>query len=283
MNKIALCTIAVGENRFYFDSAHRYFPYNKKYFGQHHAVDYLLFTDRDESIDGMIKVNCEPSIWPYPTLLKNNIISDYFNREGKWNEYSNIFFIDADFVICAEYDFFAHNFLFLAPYWTGRNFGAFYGGKSEYFKHFCSLFYDEIKFIYDNKLPVPYEIDEFYINLFRKECRNNIHILNLIKDVNFEFFYDNENLDEKIQKCGNRLFMFPLKSKGRTNRTLLANYDNTEKECTINLNENYIFDNYTFAFGRLVKIDDTKYRILWSKNMEEREILNIKDRTITKG
>jgi hypothetical protein len=283
MNKIALCTIAVGKNRFYFDSVCRYFPYNKKYFGQDQDVDYLLFTDGNEGIEGMIKINCKSSIWPYPTLLKNNIISDYFNSENKWTEYTHIFFIDADFVICDKYDFFSHNFLFLVPYWTGRNFGAFYGGKSEYFKHFCCLYYKEIKFIYENKLPVPYEIDEFYISLFRKRCENNIHIIDLVKSVNFDFFYDNESLDEKIKQYGNRIFMFPLKSKGRVNRTLITNYDNTERECTINLNENYIFDNYSFLFGRLVQLDDMNYRILWSRNMEEREILNINDKTIRRG
>ncbi|MCC8145993.1 MAG: hypothetical protein LIO93_06065, partial [Bacteroidales bacterium] len=44
--KIALFTMAIGEDCIYFDSVNHYFPYNKKYFGQDFPIDYFLFTDR---------------------------------------------------------------------------------------------------------------------------------------------------------------------------------------------------------------------------------------------
>ena len=37
---------------------------------------------------------------------------------------------------------------------------------------------------------------------------------------------------------------------------------NGRMECIINLQERYIFDNYTYEFGRLVKIDNRNYRVL---------------------
>ncbi|MDR1503600.1 MAG: hypothetical protein LBT43_14230 [Prevotella sp.] len=105
--KIALFTIAVGRDRIYFDSVVRYYPYNKKNFGQSNDMDFYLFTDRDEKItDGIIKIPCRTTVWPYTTLLKNNLISDYLTETYKWDEYDFIFFIDADFAIGATDDFF---------------------------------------------------------------------------------------------------------------------------------------------------------------------------------
>ena len=162
--KIALFTIAVGKNRHYFDSVQRYFAYNKKFFGQDYPVDYFLFTDRDENIEGICNIPCQPSVWPYTALLKNNIISDYLNQKDKWSKYSHIFFIDADLAIGDTYNFFSYPFLCAKADWTGKNIGFFYGGKTEYFRKLCSLFYDEIRFICENKLSVPRDLDEFYLN-----------------------------------------------------------------------------------------------------------------------
>jgi hypothetical protein len=135
ISKIALFTIAVGKDSYYFESIRRYLPYNKKYFGQDYPVDYLLFTDRVETIEGVVIIPCETSVWPYTTLLRNNIIVDYLNQENKWLEYSHAFFIDADFAINDTYDFFSHKFLCIKAYWTGKNMGGFYGGRIEYFKN----------------------------------------------------------------------------------------------------------------------------------------------------
>ena len=145
MKKIALFTIAVGEDRIYFDSVARYFPYNKKYFGQNHEMDYYLFTDRDEKIDGIIHIPCQTTLWPYTTMLKNNFISDYLTQADKWDDYSHIFFIDADFAIGDYYDFFSPDFLLVKPYWNNKNGGGFfYGGKTEYFKLLCDSYYTEL-------------------------------------------------------------------------------------------------------------------------------------------
>jgi hypothetical protein len=78
--------------------------------------------------------------------------------------------------------------------------------------------------------------------------------------------------------------MQPYKAEGRANKTIITNYPaNRRMECIVNLQEKYIFDNYTYDFGRLVKIDNLNYRVLWCRKPEAREILNIENQTIIKG
>lgn len=282
MNRVALFTIAVGKNPIYFDSVKKYFPYNKKYFGHENNVDYFLFTDRNGNIEGITNINIETTYWPYVTLLKNNMISDYLNVHNRWDDYDYVFFIDADFALGDFYDFLKYDFLLIKPYWNDSlGGGAFYGGKSSNFRLLCDLFYDEIKFISDNKLPVPRDIDEYYLGLYGQEFEDSIHIIKMDTNVNTLIFYDNENLDEKIKEQGSRLFLLPYKSEGRANKTLVKNFlTNKMMECIVNIEEKYIFDNYTYDFGRLLQIDDANYRILWSKVPEAREIFNIKDNSI---
>ncbi|MDR2407694.1 MAG: glycosyltransferase [Bacteroidales bacterium] len=199
MNKIAIFTIAVGNDSIYFDSVRRYFPYNREYFGQNQEVDYYLFTDRKEIIDGIVNIPCASSLWPYTTLLKNNSISDYLNKIDGWNKYTHIFFMDADFAIGDYYDFFGHDFVLVKPYWNNKNGGGFfYGGKTGYFKKLCDLFYRELQCIYENKLPVPRDLDEFYLGLFREQYSEQIHWIEMDGQTNTLIFYDNEDLDEKI-------------------------------------------------------------------------------------
>jgi glycosyltransferase involved in cell wall biosynthesis len=283
MNKVAFFTIAVGQDSIYFDSVRRYFPYNKKYFGQNQNVDYLLFTDRNETIEGITNIPLPSSLWPYTALLKNNSIFDYLEKTSQWGEYSHIFFIDADFSIGNQYDFFTPDFILVKPYWNNKNGGGFfYGGKTEYFKKLCILFYEEIQFIYENKLSVPRDLDEFYLGLFKEEYFERIHLIEMNQQTNTLIFYDNENLDEKIQQKGKRLFMQPYKAEGRANKTIITDRCNNQHECIVNLYERYIFNNYTYDFGRLLKIDDITYRIIWSKQPEIREILNIETNEIYK-
>jgi glycosyltransferase involved in cell wall biosynthesis len=160
--------------------------------------------------------------------------------------------------------------------------GFFYGGKTEYFKKLCDLFYTEIECIYENKLPVPRDLDEFYLGLFRKQYSEQIHLIEMDRQTNTLIFYDNENLDEKIQQLGKRLFMQPYKAEGRANKTIVTDTYNQLQEYIVNLEEQYIFNNYTYDFGRLLKIDETHYRILWSKKPEVREVLDIKTLKINK-
>ncbi|GHU61903.1 hypothetical protein FACS1894123_01980 [Bacteroidia bacterium] len=283
MRKIALFTMAVGQDLIYFESVRRYFPYNRKYFGQDYPVDYFLFTDRKESIEGIVNIPCASSLWPYTTLLKNNSISDYLTQTGKWNDYSHIFFIDADFAIGDEYDFFSPDFILAKPYWNDKNGGGFfYGGKTPYFKELCDLFYKEIQFIYENKLSLPHDLDEFYLGLFRVQYHEHVHLIEMNRQTNTLTFYDNENLDDKIQENGKRLFMQPYKAEGRANKTMITDANGKLQECIVNLDQLYIFNNYTYDYGRLLKIDETHYRILWSKQPEHREVLNIKTQKIRK-
>jgi hypothetical protein len=282
-DKIGLFTIAVGKDPVYFESVRRYFPYNREYFGQNREVDYFLFTDREDTIEGMVNIPCSPCLWPYTTLLKNNNISDYLNKTSGWDEYSHIFFIDADFATGDYYDFFKHNFVLAKPYWNKKNGGGFfYGGKTGYFKKLCDLFYTEIQFIYENKVSVPRDLDEFYLGLFREEYAERIHLIEMDRQTNTLIFYDNENLDEKIQQQGKRLFMQPYKAEGRANKTIVTDTYNQPQECIVNLEELYIFNNRTYDFGRLLKIDATLYRILWSKKPGIREVLNIETKKISK-
>jgi len=282
-NKIALFTLAVGEDPVYFNSVRRYFPYNRENFGQDKNVDYFLFTDRDESIDGICNIPCQTSVWPYTALLKNNIIADYLNIEDRWNKYSHIFFIDADFAIGESYDFFSHGFVMTKPFWNEKiGGGGFYGGKIKYFKKLCSLFYNEIQYIYENKLPLPHDLDEFYMGLFRERYKEEIHLINMNQKSNTLIFYDNEDLDEKIRQTGKRLFMQPYKSEGRANKTFVTDVSGNRQECIVNIEEQYIFNNCNYDFGRLFPLDSTHYRILWSKQPERREVLNIETLKISK-
>ncbi|GHT19410.1 hypothetical protein AGMMS4957_03680 [Bacteroidia bacterium] len=52
-HKVALFTMAVGNDAIYFESVRRYFPYNKEYFGQNQDVDYFLLTDRVEPLTAL--------------------------------------------------------------------------------------------------------------------------------------------------------------------------------------------------------------------------------------
>ena len=282
-NKIALFTIAVGKDPIYFQSVRRYFPYNKENFGQDNDVDYFLFTDREESIEGIHNIPCKPSVWPYTTLLKNNLIADYLEQTNQWDTYSHIFFIDADFAIGDRYDFFRHDFLLVKPYWSEKNGGGFfYGGKTEYFKKLCSLFYDEVRFVCEQKLSVPRDLDEYYLGLFREQYNEQVYLMEMDRQTNTLIFYDNEDLDEKIRQTGKRLFMQPYKAEGRANKTYVIDTQNKKQECIVNLEEGYIFNNYTYDFGRLLKIDDTCCRIFWSSRPEAREVLNLETYKISK-
>ncbi len=106
LNKIALFTIAVGKDSIYFHSVQRYFSYNRENLGQNESVDFFLFTDRDENIENICNIPCRSGVWPYISLLKNNLIADFLEQEDRWSLYCHIFFIDADFAIGDRYDFF---------------------------------------------------------------------------------------------------------------------------------------------------------------------------------
>jgi hypothetical protein len=282
-HKIALFTIAVGKDPVYFNSVQRYFPYNKENFVQNNDVDYYVFTDRTETIEGITSIPCQPSVWPYTTMLKNNIIFDYLETTGKWDTYSHLFFIDADFAIGDKYDFFSPDFILVKPYWNEKNGGGFfYGGKTQYFQTLCRLFYEEIRFICDQKLSVPRDLDEFYLGVFREQYKEHILLIEMDQQTNTLVFYDNENLDEKIRQQGKRLFIQPYKAEGRANKTMVTDISGKQQECIVNLKETYIFNNYTYDFGRLLKLDDVHYRILWNKQPERREVLNIKALKINK-
>jgi len=100
--------------------------------------------------------------------------------------------------------------------------------------------------------------------------------------TNTLIFYDNEDLDLKIRQTGKRLFMQPYKAEGRANKTYVIDVQNKRQECIVNLDEGYIFNNCTYDFGRLLKIDYLFYRIFWSKRPEAREVLNIETCKISK-
>jgi hypothetical protein len=274
-HKIALFTIAVGKDPIYLNSVFRYFPYNRENFGQNFDVDYYVFTDRDETITDIISIPCQTSLWPFTTLLKNNLISDYLDNTGKWGAYTHIFFIDADFAIGDKYDFFSPDFILVKPSWNPNNGGGFfYGGKTEYFKILSRLFYDEYAFICKHKLSVPRDLDEYYLGFFLEQYRTDIELIEMDAQTNTLVFYDNEDVDEKIEQAGKRLFMQPYKAKGRANKTMAIDILGNEQECIVNLEEGYIFNNWTYDFGRLLKLDETYYRIFWSKEPERREVLN---------
>lgn len=280
MKKIAICTIATGPDRFYLDAVKRYLPYNKKNFGRGHEVDYLLFTDREEDVEGMKRIPCKTTIWPYCTMLKNNMIGEYMDDGDKWGEYDYIFFIDADFAIGEYYDFFQHNFILVDVYW-GRNLGGgfFYGGKTQYFRELYETYKTEMQIMYERKLSVPPYCDEFYLGLFRRKHEGEFHIFDMEEWT--LAFYDNEDLDAKLAETPGRIFLQPYKSKKRANTTIIK-HPEWESEAIINLEEKYIFIMGHHDVGILAKLDETHYRVLWHVHHKVREILDITTNTITK-
>lgn len=277
--KIALCTLAAGKDRIYFDSVKRYYPYNKQYFIADRDVDFLLFTDRNEIIDGVKNLPCLTSIWPYCTMLKNNIIGDYFDKNGGWEKYDYVFFIDADFAIGDPYDFFSHEFVFINASW-GHNLaaGLFYGGKTKYFRELYELYKEELQTIYERKLSVPHNLDEFYLSMFRDRHKGEFHLIDMTYD-NTLAFYDGHNLEEKIAANPPKTFLHPYKSNRRAN-TVNVKHPSWEKETVINLEEQYIFVTGNNDIGMLIRLDSKHYRILWNKHPEVREVLNIETMTV---
>ncbi len=277
MNKIALFTIALGDDPIYFNSVRRYLPYNKKYFAQNHEVVFFVFTDREEIIEGVVNIPTKPIMWPYIALLKNNIIANYLNETNTWSEYSYIYFIDADFAIGDKYDFFSHEFIFLKPHWNSKVAGGFYGGKTNLFRKLLELFYDELMNVYLNKLSVPNNLDEFYLELFYLQNVDKVHIIEMIRGINTHIFYDNEDIDGV-----NKLFLHPYKSEQRANKQLITDSFGNISEYTLNISEGYIFNNNTKELGRIFKEKEFVYRLLWSNNPENREVLNTKENKISK-
>jgi hypothetical protein len=71
MEKVALFTIVVGKDPIYFNSVRRYFPYNREYFGQNQNVNYFLFTDREETIEGFVNI-CSTNLLTLYSIYKKN-------------------------------------------------------------------------------------------------------------------------------------------------------------------------------------------------------------------
>lgn len=278
--KIALCTIATGKDPIYFESVKRYLPYNREYFMNGRDVDFLLFTDQSEAIDGVQSHPYQGILWPYSPMLKNNVIGEHFDQFNLWDQYDYIYFIDADFAIGDYYDFFQHEFVMINVSWGEElGGGGFYGGKSSIFRELYETYREEIATICNNKLSVPLHLDEFYLGLFRKSHSEHIHMISM-DDEHTLFFYDSEDLDTRIKAEGRRkLFMFPQKTRGRAN-TVTITHPNWKQESVINLKEGYLFIVYHHDIGHLLKITDRYYRILWLKHPSSREILDVKTNTI---
>lgn len=276
--KVALCSIATGPDPLYFRSVARYLPYNLANIAPGHEVDFLLFTDRDEDIDGVRRIACDTVLWPYCTNLKNNIIGDWFEREGRWDDYDFIFFVDADFALGEPYDYFAHEFVMMKAYW-GKHLmaGGFYGGKSEWFRRLYMEYRDELRFIREHMLPVPQYNDERYLTLFADKYKDSVHVIDM--NDHLIIFYDNEDLDEVIAKRGTQLFLQPYKSAGMANGGVIK-HPSWECKGIINLEEKYIYIVCHNDMGRLQKLDDTHYRIHWYGHNTVREILNVETGTI---
>jgi len=273
INKIALFTIAVGEDPFYIDSVRRYYSYNKACLEQLGKLDYYLITDRKEYIDGITHISCSNSIWPYAAMLKNNYISDYLDLSNKWDEYTHIFFIDADFGLGKVYDYLKYEFVFLKPYWKSKIAGGFYGGKSIWFRKLAMLYYKEIAYIYKKKLSVPTNLDEFYLKLFYNQYYEDIHLIHMDPNVNTNIFFEYEDIEQVVLKHGSKLFLHPCKVNGRANRTIITDECNKQQEYTVNIEEKYIYNNVTHNLGHLLELGKGEYRILWHHFPDKREVL----------
>ncbi|MGL4325943.1 MAG: glycosyltransferase family 2 protein, partial [Tannerellaceae bacterium] len=191
-----------------------------------------------------------------------------------------VYFIDADFALGESYNYGLHDFIFLEPYWDSKIAGGFYGGKTSLFKQLCCSFYDEVKFLVKNKLPLPKNLDEHYLNLFYHQEKDKIHLIRMSENRNTLAIYDNEDLDLLIQNKGNRQFIHLFKANQRANKTTITDVHGVERECIVNVAQEYIFDNYSYDLGRLMYIDDDTYRVFWTSSPESRDVLKIKESKI---
>lgn len=280
MDKIALFSIAVGQDPIYLESIQRYMPYTMRVLSEHATVECFVFTDRNVTIDNINLIQTETVIWPYIALLKNNLIADYLEMHNRWDNYTHVYFIDADFALGDSYNYGLHDFIFLESYWNSKIAGGFYGGKISLFKQLCSSFYDEMKFLVKNKLSLPKSLDEHYLNLFYHQEKDRVHLIRMNKNSNTLAFYDNEDLDLLIQNRGCRQFIHPFKANQRANKMTITDVHGVERECIVNVAQEYIFDNYRYDLGRLMYIDDDTYRVFWTSSPESRDVLRIKESKI---
>lgn len=280
MDKIALFSIAVGQDPIYLESIQRYMPYTMRVLSEHANVDCFVFTDKDATIDNINLIQTETVIWPYIALLKNNLIADYLEMYNLWDGYTHVYFIDADFALGDSYNYGLHDFILLEPCWDSKIAGDFYGGKTSLFKQLCYSFYDEMKFLVKNKLSLPKNLDEHYLNLFYHQEKDRIHLIRMNKNSNTLAFYDNEDLDLLIQNRGCRQFIHPFKANQRANKTMTTDVYGVERECIVNVDQEYVFDNYSYDLGRLMYIDNDTYRVFWTSSPESRDVLKIKDNKI---
>lgn len=276
MNKILLFTIAVGEDPIYLESIKRYMPYTLPALSKCGDLDCLVFTDKaDADLGNIHKVEIKTVIWPYIALLKNNVLKDYLDKNELWDKYTHIYFIDADFALADPYRYTESDFILLEPYWDSKIAGGFYGGKTILFKEMSSYFYDEISYIVANKLPLPKNLDEHYLKLFYESHKECVDLIKMDKDTNTLIFYDTEDLDQIIKTTGARQFLHPFKGNQRANKTIVTDVNGQTLECIVNLEQEYIFNNYTYEFGRLMPIDNDTYQIFWSTKPEARETLTV--------
>lgn len=280
MDKIALFSIAVGQDPIYLESIQRYMPYTMRVLSEHANVDCFVFTDKDATIDNINLIQTETVIWPYIALLKNNLIADYLEMYNLWDGYTHVYFIDADFALGDSYNYGLHDFIFLEPYWDSKIAGSFYGGKTPLFKQLCCSFYDEILFLVKNKLSLPKNLDEHYLNLFYHQGKDKIHLIRMNKNSNTLAIYDNEDLDLLIQNRGSRQFIRPFKANQRANKMMITDVHGVERACTINVDQEYIFDSSSYDLGRLMYIGDDTYRVFWTSSPESRDVLKIKESKI---
>lgn len=101
---------------------------------EYENVDCFVFTDKDATIDNINLIQTETVICPYIALFKNNLIADYLEMYNRWDNYTLVYLIDADFVLEESYNYGSHHFIFLEPYWDSKIAGSFYGGKTFLFK-----------------------------------------------------------------------------------------------------------------------------------------------------
>lgn len=279
--KIALLTILTEKDSIYVESFLQYSLYNKKYFQQNSDVDYFLFTNqKGKTSEEIFQIPCEIPLLPYSALLKNNIIHDYFEKSNKWNEYDFIFYIAPGLLIGDYYNFLQHEFFITHYEKKEKCNGTFYGGKSEYFKKFCYQFYNEINTIYTKKFPVPKHLDEHYLCIFYEENKNMFYHM-MLSDANTSTFNNREDL-EKIRKGKEKkLFLQQDKPQNKANKTFLINNRGIKNEYTINLEEAYLYNHYTYNLGRIFPINKNRYRIIWNKNPEIRQVLDLESLIIS--
>ena len=103
----------------------------------------------------------------------------------------------------------------------------------------------------------------------------------ILSDANTSTFNNIEEWEEIKKGKEKKLFYQQDNSHDKANKTFLANNRGVKNEYTVNTEEAYLYNHYTYDLGRIFPIDKDRYRIIWNKHPEIRQVLDMENYIIS--